>query len=210
MTGFPVRNPESLIARNARVVVRAPNPLQGEVKLGAALAAFRPAVAGRIALDVGASTGGFTRALLKAGAVRVYAVDAGYGQLLGSLRQDRRVVSLERTNLATLDERLIPDEVFLITIDVSYVALALAVPQLSRVRLAHDAELIALVKPMYELGLAELPSSERIPEAIERAHQGVTRAGWRVLGVMESPVLGRGGAFELLLHARQSTVRQIP
>jgi 23S rRNA (cytidine1920-2'-O)/16S rRNA (cytidine1409-2'-O)-methyltransferase len=108
--------------------LRTPQPLAGEAKLRAALAAFAPAVQGRIALDVGAAAGGFTRVLLEAGARRVYAVDAGFGQLLGSLRQDPRVVNLERTNLGVLDAALVPDPIELVTIDVSYISLASAVP----------------------------------------------------------------------------------
>jgi 23S rRNA (cytidine1920-2'-O)/16S rRNA (cytidine1409-2'-O)-methyltransferase len=198
--GFPVRNPDSLVSEKARVVVRAPRPLQGELKLGAALAAFQPAVAGKIALDVGASTGGFTRALLAAGAAKVYAADVGHGQLLGSLRQDPRVVTLERTNLAALGPQIV-EAIDLVTIDVSFISLARAVPQLARVPLAPGAALLALVKPMYELGLGALPPPEQLPEALERARRGIEAAGWRVLAAIESPVRGHGGAVELWLHA---------
>ena len=95
-----------------------------------------------------------------AGARRVYAVDVGHGQLLGSLRQDERVVVLERTNLAALERRLVPDEVEVATIDVSYVSLAVAVPQLGRLAYAHGADLLALVKPMFELGLGAPPTDD--------------------------------------------------
>src|SRR3712207_2459095 len=97
--GFPVRNPRSLVNARARVELVARERLRGEVKLGRALALLHVDVRGRVALDVGAAAGGFTKALLAAGARRVYAVDTGHGQLLGSLRQDPRVVNLERTNL---------------------------------------------------------------------------------------------------------------
>lgn len=203
--GYPVTNPESLVAADAALTVRMPRPLQGEQKLAAALAAFRPLVAGQVALDVGASTGGFTRALLTAGAARVYAVDVGYGQLLGSLRQDPRVVTLERTNLAALDASLIPEPVSLVTIDVSFVSLARAVPQLSRVPLGPQAALIALVKPMFELGLARLPTPEQLPEAVESARAGLTGAGWKVEGVIESPVRGHRDAIEFFIHATRAS-----
>jgi 23S rRNA (cytidine1920-2'-O)/16S rRNA (cytidine1409-2'-O)-methyltransferase len=199
--GFPMRNPDSLVAAHVSIVVRPPAPLQGEQKLGAALANFRPPVAGGAALDVGASTGGFTRALLAAGAARVYAVDVGYGQLLGSLRQDPRVVVLERTNLARLGPELIPEPITLVTIDVSFLSLARAVPQLARVPLAPRAHLIALVKPMFELGLASLPPVEQLPAAVEAARQGITATGWEVQQVIDSPVRGHNGAVEFLLHA---------
>jgi 23S rRNA (cytidine1920-2'-O)/16S rRNA (cytidine1409-2'-O)-methyltransferase len=180
-------------------------PLRGEAKLRAALAGFDVRASGRICLDLGAAAGGFTRVLLEAGAERVYAVDAGFGQLLGSLRQDPRVVNLEATNVALLDTRLIPDAIDLVTIDVSYLALAAAVAQLDRIVLARDADLIGLVKPMFELRLATAPSDAiSVDAATERAAAGVAAAGWRVIGAMPSPVLGGRGAVEALLHARRS------
>jgi 23S rRNA (cytidine1920-2'-O)/16S rRNA (cytidine1409-2'-O)-methyltransferase len=180
-------------------------PLRGEAKLRAALDGFDVRAAGRICLDLGAAAGGFTRVLLEAGAMRVYAVDAGFGQLLGSLRQDPRVVNLEATNVAALDTRLIPDSIELVTVDVSYLALAAAVAQLDRIALAHDADLIGLVKPMFELRLATAPSDAiSVDAATERAASGIAAAGWRVIGTMPSPVLGGRGAVEALLHARRS------
>ena len=193
-----------LVARDASIVLRTPQPLAGEAKLRAALAAFAPAVTGRVALDVGAAAGGFTRVLLDAGARRVYAVDAGFGQLLGSLRQDPRVVNLERTNLGELDAERVPDAIELVTIDVSYISLASALPQLARVTFAPGAELIALVKPMFELALAEAPLDDTsLAEAVRRAAAGAEQAGWTVVGSIPSPVLGHHGAKELLLHARR-------
>jgi 23S rRNA (cytidine1920-2'-O)/16S rRNA (cytidine1409-2'-O)-methyltransferase len=180
-------------------------PLRGEAKLRAALDGFDVRAAGRICLDLGAAAGGFTRVLLEAGAMRVYAVDAGFGQLLGSLRQDPRVVNLEATNVAALDTRLIPDSIELVTVDVSYLALAAAVAQLDRITMAHDADLIGLVKPMFELRLATAPSDAiSVDAATERAASGIAAAGWRVIGTMPSPVLGGRGAVEALLHARRS------
>jgi 23S rRNA (cytidine1920-2'-O)/16S rRNA (cytidine1409-2'-O)-methyltransferase len=180
-------------------------PLRGEAKLRAALDGFDVRAAGRICLDLGAAAGGFTRVLLEAGAMRVYAVDAGFGQLLGSLRQDPRVVNLEATNVAALDTRLIPDSIELVTVDVSYLALAAAVAQLDRIAMAHDADLIGLVKPMFELRLATAPSDAiSVDAATERAASGIAAAGWRVIGTMPSPVLGGRGAVEALLHARRS------
>jgi 23S rRNA (cytidine1920-2'-O)/16S rRNA (cytidine1409-2'-O)-methyltransferase len=125
--GRIVTNPRSLVPHDASIVVRAPTVLRGELKLRAALAAFDIRVAGRTALDLGAAAGGFTRTLLTAGAHGVYAVDVGHGQLLGSLRQDPRVVKLEATNAASLDRRHVPDVVDLVTIDLSYLAVAAVV-----------------------------------------------------------------------------------
>lgn len=143
--------------------------------------------------------------LLAAGATRVYAVDAGHGQLLGSLRQDARVVNLEATNLAVVDQTLVPDTVAVITVDVSYLSLAAAVAQLNRLRIDAKADLVGLVKPMFELRLATAPvDAERVATAGRRASEGVTRAGWRVAGLIPSPVTGGRGAVELLLHARRA------
>jgi 23S rRNA (cytidine1920-2'-O)/16S rRNA (cytidine1409-2'-O)-methyltransferase len=160
-------------------------------------------VTGRVALDVGASTGGFTRTLVSAGARRVYAVDAGHGQLLGSLRQDPRVVNLERTNLADLSPELVSEPVEVVTVDVSYLALAVAVPQLGRVDIGATADLLALVKPQFELGLAQPPTSpQTLAAALSEAVAGIEAAGWTVAGSTESPVRGARGAVEFFVHAR--------
>lgn len=140
--------------------------------------------------------------LLERGARRVYAVDAGHGQLLGSLRQDARVLNLEGVNLGELDRARVPDVVDLVTLDLSYLSLAAAVPQLGRVELARGARLVALVKPMFELGLPQPPNDEAdLERALKAAVAGVMSAGWRVMGTMASPVAGARGAKEKLLYA---------
>jgi 23S rRNA (cytidine1920-2'-O)/16S rRNA (cytidine1409-2'-O)-methyltransferase len=202
--GRVVSNPASLVRVGSSIAFRRAAPLRGELKLQAALAHFELRVEGRVALDLGAAAGGFTRALLDASAARVYAVDAGHGQLLGSLRQDARVVNLERTNLGALDTELVPEPVEIVTVDLSYLPVANAVPQLARVEIAPDADLIALVKPMFELGLASPPVLEtRLEAAVDRAIAGIKTGGWRVTGPMRSPVTGARGAIEFLVHARR-------
>ncbi|HET7567054.1 MAG TPA: SAM-dependent methyltransferase [Gaiellaceae bacterium] len=204
VNGRAVSNPSSLVREGAAIALRMNTPLRGEAKLRAGLAAFAVEVHGRAALDVGAAAGGFTRVLLDAGARRVYAVDAGHGQLLGSLRQDMRVVVLERVNLGELNAELVPEPVDVVTLDLSYLALTHAVPQLEAVRLAPDADAIALVKPQFELGLAAPPVDEaRLLLSASRAADAFARCGWTVEGTIESPVRGRGGARELLVHARR-------
>src|SRR5262249_60320344 len=131
------------------------------------------------------------------------AVDGGHGQLGGSLRQAPRVVTLEATNAACLDRRHVPDVVDLVTVDLSYLAVAAVARQLGGVVLATDADLVALVKPMFELGLASAPHEPVVLlRALERAARGVEAAGWRVVAQMTSPVLGGRGASGRLLHAR--------
>jgi 23S rRNA (cytidine1920-2'-O)/16S rRNA (cytidine1409-2'-O)-methyltransferase len=143
--------------------------------------------------------------LLERGARLVYAVDAGHGQLRGSLRQNARVANLEGVNLGSLDERLVPEPVELFTVDVSYLSLTAAVPQLDAVPIAADAELVALVKPMFELALASAPADdERVGRALELAVAGIECAGWSVAGAMESPVRGARGAREQLVYARRA------
>ena len=184
---------------------RSVRPLRGSVKLRGALDAFGVAVEGRTCLDVGASTGGFTTVLLERGAARVYAVDAGHGQLLGSLRQDPRVIDLEATNVGVLGSDLIPDDLDLVTVDVSYLSLRQAISQLDRLDLADGCELVGLVKPMFELGLPEAPTDERVlAEATEVAAEGIAAAGWTVVAHRPSSVRGAKGAIEGFVHARHT------
>lgn len=199
-----------MVPKGASIVVRQPAELRGTAKLRVALERFGIEVGGKVCLDVGAAAGGFTTALLGAGASKVYAVDAGHGQLLGSLRQNPRVVDLELTNVADLDVALIPDAIDLMTIDVSYLSLSDAVAQLDRVRLASGAELVGLVKPMFELKAATAPSDRAsLDAALARAVDGVTAAGWSVVDTMDSPHRGAGGAPELFLHAQANPGGQV-
>lgn len=203
--GLVVTNPASMVGPEASISVRDPAPLRGSVKLRAALEMFGVEVAGRVALDVGAAAGGFTRVLLDAGAIRVYAVDVGHGQLLGSLRQDERVVDLEATNIADLDPELVPDPVGLVTLDLSYLSLADAVGQLGGVGFAPGAELLGLVKPMFELQRGTAPTDPASLEAATgRAVEGIRTAGWEVLGASPSPVTGAKGAIEGWVRAVRS------
>ena len=201
--GRVILNPNSQVRVGASISVQPPVVLRGEAKLRAALETFQVTVAGLTALDAGAAAGGFVRVLLEAGAARVYAVDVGHGQLLGSLRQDPRVVNLEATNLSDLTPDMVPDQIDLVTLDLSYLSLAGAVPYLTRVRLAEGAALLALVKPMFELGLSAPPEDEaRLEEARRRAAQAIAAAGWLVASSIRSPVKGARGATEFWIHAR--------
>ena len=202
--GSVVTNPRALVAVDASIRVRPDRELRGQAKLRRALQALPVPVAGRVALDVGAAAGGFTAALLAAGARRVYAVDAGHGQLAGRLRQDPRVVDLEGTNLAALDRTLVPEAVQLVTLDLSYLSLARAVPQLEALAVADDAHLLGLVKPQFELGLARAPRDvATLDRALAVAAAAIGGGPWQVLGLLRSPVPGAGGAVEGFVHARR-------
>jgi 23S rRNA (cytidine1920-2'-O)/16S rRNA (cytidine1409-2'-O)-methyltransferase len=200
--GRVLTNPRALVAADAAVRHQPPAELAGRRKLVWAIEHFGVDAGSRVVLDVGASTGGFTSAWLDAGAERVYAVDAGHGQLLGSLRQDGRVIDLERTNVADLDRERVPEPVDRVSVDVSYLSLTGAVAQLGKVELAAGAVLLGLVKPMFELRLATIPADrETLDRARDAAVEGVTGAGWTVGGADECPVRGGRGAVEFFLVA---------
>ncbi len=180
---------------------------RGALKLLAALDHFHLPVAGRVALDVGASTGGFTEVLLARSAVRVYAVDVGRGQLDARLAREPRVVALPGCDARRLDRTLIPEPVGAIVADVSFISLTKALPAPLALA-AADAWLIALIKPQFEAGRAAIGKGGIVRDeaARRRAVELVTafvaaRHGWRVLGVMASPIRGGSGNAEFLLGA---------
>jgi 23S rRNA (cytidine1920-2'-O)/16S rRNA (cytidine1409-2'-O)-methyltransferase len=201
--GIPNRNPASLVAPDCSIALSRPAPLRGEAKLRHALATFRIPLECRVALDVGAAAGGFTRVLLENGAARVYAVDAGHGQLVGSLRQSPRVVVLERVNLGDLTCAIVPDAIDVVTMDLSYLPIADAAPQLRPLRLAPTADLVALVKPQHELAMgAPAVDDDQLHAAVQHAIDGLTACGWRAMGAVRSPARGSRGAIEWLVHAQ--------
>ncbi|HUR48198.1 MAG TPA: SAM-dependent methyltransferase [Acidimicrobiales bacterium] len=201
--GAVITNPASQVRPDARIVVKARKEPQGVVKLGHALDRFDVDVAGAVAVDLGACTGGFTLALLARGAAKVFAVDVGFGQLLGSLRQDERVVNLEKTNVSEVTPALLNCRPDLVVVDVTRLKLRDVAAQL----IANDVpkggtQLVGLVKPAFELGLAEMPTNQsELDRALETAAEGVRAAGWSVVATMESEVRGHSGATEYFIHA---------
>jgi 23S rRNA (cytidine1920-2'-O)/16S rRNA (cytidine1409-2'-O)-methyltransferase len=200
--GVVVRNVRSRVRHDAVVKIDRPKTLRGARKLAAALDAFNVPVTDRVALDLGASTGGFTSVLLERGARLVYSVDVGYGQMLGSLRQDPRVRNLERTNLADLTRGLVDASVDVMTIDLSYLSIAKAVGQIEDVEFSAGADLIALVKPMFEVGAGRLPTDEQ--DLQQAVIAGVQRCHWSARGLIASPLRGSHGAVEFLLYATRA------
>jgi len=202
VNGLPAASPRTRVRADAAIRIRQPRLLRGTIKLAHALAAFGVDAVGAVAVDLGAAAGGFTQALLDAGAGRVYAVDAGVGQLRGWLRADPRVVNLERTNLSQLGPHLIGEPVDLVTMDLSYLAVAEAIGQVDRRLLAPAAQLIVLVKPTFELHAAMLVDQPpQVAAAVEAAARAVNEHGWQILGQQPSPILGARRAVEVLLHA---------
>jgi 23S rRNA (cytidine1920-2'-O)/16S rRNA (cytidine1409-2'-O)-methyltransferase len=204
-----VQKPSDLIDENASLEFTPPHPWvsRGGVKLAHALDAFGVDPAGRVCLDIGASTGGFTQVLLSHRAAHVYAVDVGTGQLHASLRDDPRVTNLEHTDARALTRTLIPQPPTLVVCDASFIGAAKVLTPpllLADVR----ADLITLIKPQFEAG----PNAGRagvLDEATARAAaqtaiaalDGV--AGFRVIAQTDSPISGRDGNLELLMHARR-------
>ena len=204
--GAPITNPASRVRSDASLRVLSSELLRGTRKLRAALESFDLTVCGAVALDLGAAAGGFTQALLDAGAARVYAVDVGSGQLRGRLRADARVVNLERTNLSVLTRRLVADLVDVVVMDLSYLAVADALPQLDPGLLAASAQLVALVKPTHELRAPTLAADpDSVARAVSRVQWAMTQHGWSVMSQLPSPVAGSKGAVEVFVHAARAT-----
>jgi len=182
---------------------------RGGVKLAHALDHFAIDPGGLLALDIGASTGGFTDVLLQRGARRIYAVDVGHGQLDWRLRNDPRVVVLERTNARHLTRDLIPEPVELVVCDASFISLTLALP--AALQLTHpSACLLALIKPQFEVGKGRVGKGGvvRDPALHAEVCNRVARwlgqeQGWHVLGITPSPLTGPKGNREFLICARR-------
>jgi 23S rRNA (cytidine1920-2'-O)/16S rRNA (cytidine1409-2'-O)-methyltransferase len=203
VNGAPVTNPASRVRSDAAIRLLEERGLRGTRKLRGALDALGVNVRWAVALDLGAAAGGFTQALLEAGAARVYAVDAGTGQLRGHLRINPKVVNLERMNLAVLNKRIVSEPVDVVTIDLSYLALVDALPQIDPEMFASGAHVLALVKPTYELRAATLVThATPVREAVEAVMQAITRLGWWVAGTAPCALGGSRGAVEVFVHAR--------
>jgi 23S rRNA (cytidine1920-2'-O)/16S rRNA (cytidine1409-2'-O)-methyltransferase len=182
---------------------------RGGVKLAHALDHFGIDVSGWIALDIGASTGGFTDVLLARGARRVYAVDVGHGQLAWKLRQDPRVVVRERVNARVLAREHVPEGVDIITCDASFIGLTTVLPAPLALAAEH-ATLVALVKPQFEAGREFVGKGGVVRDpgihssVCDRAAAWLgAQPGWAVVGVVESPILGPEGNREFFLWARR-------
>ena len=208
--GRAVLKASELLADDAAIEAVAAHPWvgRGALKLEHALTLWPIAVEGRVALDVGASTGGFTEVCLAAGARRVYAVDVGRGQLHPSLTDDPRVVRLDGVDARDLTARDVPEPPQLVVCDVSFIGLAKALP--AALGLAADgADLVALVKPQFEVGRERVGKGGVVKdaaaraEALEAAKTFLEAAGWRVQASADSPIEGGDGNREYLLWAKK-------
>lgn len=181
---------------------------RGGLKLEKALQHFPVDPSGRVAIDVGASTGGFTDCLLQQGAIRVFAVDVGYGQLAWKLREDQRVVNLERCNIRNLTPDQLDTQPTLAVIDASFISLSKVLPPTLSL-LADEAEVLALIKPQFEVGRGMVGKGGVVRDAdlqqqvVEEIKELAITLGCKVGGVTESPLLGPKGNREFLIYLKK-------
>jgi 23S rRNA (cytidine1920-2'-O)/16S rRNA (cytidine1409-2'-O)-methyltransferase len=211
--GVKAAKPGALVRRDAVLVIdrfASPYVSRGGLKLAAALDAFGFSPEGRVVLDIGASTGGFTDVLLARAVAKVYAVDVGHDQLDQTLRADRRVVTLEATDARHLDASLVEENVGAIVADVSFISLTLVLPAAFKLA-KSDAWLVALVKPQFEAGRDAVGKGGivrdllRRTEAVAKVRDFIEQAGWTIVGEIVSPIKGGSGNEEFLIGARHGT-----
>ncbi|HEX7598027.1 MAG TPA: TlyA family RNA methyltransferase [Polyangia bacterium] len=213
----PVDKAGDLVSTTAALRLRGePIPFvsRGGLKLAHALATFGLDVKGQVAVDVGASTGGFTDCLLQAGVVRVYCVDVGHGQLDWKVASDPRVVVIDRTNIRLMPPERIPERCGLAVVDVSFISLRLVLPLLPAL-LQPGAPVVTLVKPQFEVGRTKVgkggivrDEADRL-EALEQVKAAARELGYQVLGETTSPITGGKGNVEYLLHIRHGAIAAI-
>jgi len=205
----------SRVAPGADVEIRGeplPYVSRGGIKLEKALDCFKIATAGRVFLDVGASTGGFTDCLLQRGAAKVYAVDVGYGQMAWKLRCDKRVVLIERSNIRYLDRTSLQDDPDAAVIDVSFISLTKVIPSVVPL-LKCGGEIIALIKPQFELSSEEVGSggivrnAEKQEKAVNEVSSFAEKEGLAVKGVVESPLAGPKKNREFFIYLMKQDER---
>ncbi len=182
---------------------------RGGLKLEKAIENFDLDLSGKITMDIGASTGGFTDCMLQNGAEKVYSIDVGYGQLAWKLRNDKRVVNLERTNMRKVTAEQVPDKIDFFSIDVSFISLKLLLP-VARELLSDNAEAVCLIKPQFEAGREKVGKKGvvRDPEVhievVESIYNFCLENGYSVLNLDFSPIKGPEGNIEYLIHIRKS------
>ncbi len=212
VNGQRVDKPGTAVPPDARIEVRGdalPFVSRGGFKLDKALKVFPIDPAGKVCIDCGASTGGFTDVLLQHGAKKVYAVDVGYGQLAWKLRTDERVVNLERTNLRYITAEQIPEPLDLAVMDVSFISIRLILPSIKPL-LKKDADFVCLIKPQFEAGREEVGKKGVVRDSAVHARvireilSFVPRIGYSAVGLDYSPIRGPEGNIEYLCHLKNS------
>ena len=210
VNGNPVNKAGTLIDENAEIEITKDIPYvsRGGLKLEKAIKEFNINVKDKVAIDVGASTGGFTDCLIQYGAKKVYAVDVGYGQLAWKLRNDPRVVIIERKNVRYIKPSDIGEPVDIATIDVSFISLKLVLPVVKNL-LKENGEIIALIKPQFEVGRGEVgkggivKDEEKHKKVISEIKSFAIDSGFKVLNVTKSPIAGQKGNVEFLIYLQK-------
>lgn len=207
--GVPVRKASDAISTAAAIEAAPEHPYvsRGGVKLAAALDEFALDVTGRVCLDVGASTGGFAELLVARGARRVYAIDVGHSQLHPRLRKREEIVSMERTDIRTLDPARLSEAPDFAAVDVSFISLKLVLPAVGNL-LKQRASIVALIKPQFEARRADIKKGIVRDAAVHQAvcdeiAAFVVSQGWRVGGRVPSPILGGDGNREFFIEAER-------
>ncbi len=202
--GAQVTSDDVLLVEN-----KMPYVSRGGLKLEQAMKEFLIDVKGKTAMDVGASTGGFSDCLLQYGAEKIYAVDVGYGQFSWKLRNDDRVVLLEKTNIRYLEQGKVPDKIDIAVIDVSFISLLKVIPKVLEF-LHTPGEIVALIKPQFEVGRKDVgkggvvkDESKRL-EVVENIKSELTEMGLEVIGTTTSPIKGPKGNVEYLIYLRRN------
>ena len=211
VAGKVIAKPAEAVDEDAEIIAEAAHPWvgRGALKLVHALDLWPIAVEGRVAIDVGASTGGFTEVMLSRGAAKVFAVDVGRDQLHARLRADPRVVDLSGVDARALDNAVIPQAPQLVVSDVSFISLTKALPAALELA-ARGADLVALIKPQFEAGREHIGKGGLVkdPEVIARVEGEIVdfleAAGWPVKGLAESPITGGEGQVERLVWATKA------
>ena len=207
VNGMPADKPGTQVTADAQITVKTqdhPYVSRGGLKLEKALATFPVTPEGAICMDIGASTGGFTDCLLKAGAKKVYAVDVGYGQLDWSLRQDSRVKVIERTNIRHLDPEQVPEPMDMVVADTSFISLKTVIPAAEKF-MAAQTVILALIKPQFEAGRENVGKGGVVKDpkvrgqVIEDIKAFFSGRGYQVNGVVTSPILGPKGNEEYII-----------
>ena len=219
LDGRRADKPGLQVTRDAEPEVRGkalPYVSRGGLKLEKALKVFSVDPTGKTCIDCGASTGGFTDVLLQNGAAKVYAVDVGYGQLAWKLRQDPRVVNIERCNLRYLSEEQVPEKLDLAVMDVSFISIRLILPVI-RPFLREGADFLCLIKPQFEAGREQVGKKGIIrdpavhAEVLRLCLDAAVRDGYSVLGLDYSPIRGADGNIEFLCHLKNTeTAETVP
>ncbi|MEW6675967.1 MAG: TlyA family RNA methyltransferase [Nitrospirota bacterium] len=223
-TGTPVSEASEISLKEGAL----PYVSRGGLKLEAAINFLNIDLNDKIIMDVGSSTGGFTDCLLKKGAKKVYCIDVGYGQLAWSLRKDLRVIPMERTNIRYLDkilrsqeskvrsqefEDLIKSNIDMATVDVSFISLLKVIPKVIEF-LKKDGEILALIKPQFEVGKGEVGKGgivreeEKRLKAVENVQKNSEKLGLKTIGIFQSPIPGQRGNIEYFLYMKKAISKE--